>query len=223
MGRKRTIDREATMVAIESVVRRHGVGGLSIDAVAKEAGISKSSVVYDFQNKAGLLAAFTSSRLAAHRAQLESFLPKDQAPNRWLRALLKASEETPTDEEVSVAMIISAAMSSEEECHSLMCQEINEVFDRVLSEADDPRTASLAYLALHGIKSLEFFGFSRFDPESRQKLLRDICWLVQAKLPSEPPAEHPACEPPQTDLTKTDLSQKGLAQTGLPATDPPIR
>ncbi len=189
MGRKRTIDREATMLAIESVVRRLGVGGLSIDAVAKEAGISKSSVVYDFRNKAGLLAAFTRSRIAAHREQLDALQPQDDAPNRWLRGLLAATEQTPTEEEVSIAMVISSAMSSEEECHALMCEEIGDTMERVAREAEDPRRANLAYLALHGIKSLEFFGFCRFDPETRQELLNDIRWLLQSALPEPPPAK----------------------------------
>ena len=57
MGRKRTIDRDALMDGVESVARREGVSGLSIDALAKEVGISKSSVVYDCGSKAGLLAA----------------------------------------------------------------------------------------------------------------------------------------------------------------------
>ena len=53
MGRKRTIDRDALMDGVESVARREGVSGLSIDALAKEVGISKSSVVYDCGSKAG--------------------------------------------------------------------------------------------------------------------------------------------------------------------------
>jgi AcrR family transcriptional regulator len=43
-------------------VRQLGLAGLSIDAVAKEAGISKSSVVYDFRNKNALLAAFIEKK-----------------------------------------------------------------------------------------------------------------------------------------------------------------
>mgnify|MGYP002715770027 CR=1 FL=1 len=63
MGRKRTIDRDALMDGVESVARREGVSGLSIDALAKEVGISKSSVVYDCGSKAGLLAAFAFTAL----------------------------------------------------------------------------------------------------------------------------------------------------------------
>ena len=45
MGRRKTIDRQATLRAIETVVRERGFAALSIDAVAKAAGISKSSVL----------------------------------------------------------------------------------------------------------------------------------------------------------------------------------
>ena len=65
MGRKRTIDRDALMDGVESVARREGVSGLSIDALAKEVGISKSSVVYDCGSKAGLLAALLVTRSAS--------------------------------------------------------------------------------------------------------------------------------------------------------------
>mgnify|MGYP002712407599 CR=1 FL=1 len=40
MGRKRTIDRDTLMDGVESVARREGVSGLSIDALAKEVGMS---------------------------------------------------------------------------------------------------------------------------------------------------------------------------------------
>ena len=62
MGRKRSIDRDELMRAVDAVARRAGVSGLSIDAVATEAGVSKSSVVYDCQGKACLLYTSPSPR-----------------------------------------------------------------------------------------------------------------------------------------------------------------
>ena len=63
MGRKRTIGQSELMRAIEAVARREGLEGLSIDAVAKEAGISKSSVLYDCGSKSALLAEFIRNQL----------------------------------------------------------------------------------------------------------------------------------------------------------------
>lgn len=198
MGRKRTIDRDATMAAIQSVVRRDGVGGLSIDAVAKEAGISKSSVVYDFQNKAGLLAAFTRNRMEGHRQQLEASLPSPDQPNRWLHAIMDCMAESPSDEDIEVAMLIAAATTSQEECHTIMCKEFGTSLCRVLAEAPDPRKARLAFVALHGLKSLEFLRFHHFDAISREEVLSDIAALLD--LPSSDDDDPPKPDQPASPI-----------------------
>ncbi|AGT11494.1 TetR/AcrR family transcriptional regulator [Paracoccus aminophilus] len=180
------------MAAIEAVVRREGVGGLSIDAVAKEAGISKSSVVYDFRNKAGLLAAFTRDRLDTHRRVIEDQFRDDDRPNRSLRAMLHCSQERPSAEETQVAMLISSAMRSEEECHNIMRDEVSRMFVQIREEAPDARRARLAYIALYGLKSLEFFGFHQFEAGERQELLSDITEFLDLDDPSPRPGPAPS-------------------------------
>ncbi len=178
MGRKRTIDRAATMAAIETVVLRDGVSGLSIDAVAREAGISKSSVVYDFHNKSGLLAAFTRNRMQQHRALLEEARTKLDGSDTWLRAAIHQSQETLTDEENAVALMVAAATHASEECHNVMRQELAQHLEDVQADAADPRATLLAFLALHGLKCMEYFNFYHFDSDTRETLLRDISALI---------------------------------------------
>lgn len=48
MGRRRTIDRDQLLDAAEAVIAREGAAGLTIDAVAKEMGITKGGVQYCF-------------------------------------------------------------------------------------------------------------------------------------------------------------------------------
>lgn len=183
MGRKRTIDRAVTMAAIEAVVLRDGVGGLSIDAVAREAGISKSSVVYDFRNKSGLLAAFTRNCMEAHRDRLLELRESTEGTDRWLRAAIRDSRETLCVEDTEVAMKLAAATHSSEECHEVMCQEISGFLEMAKKDANDQRSTLLAFVALHGLKCLEYFNFQRFDSDTRTQLLTDIAWLLDAGLP----------------------------------------
>lgn len=55
VGRRRSIDRGKMLDAAERVVARDGAAGLTIDAVAREAGISKASVLYDVKTKQHLV------------------------------------------------------------------------------------------------------------------------------------------------------------------------
>ncbi|SMO40610.1 TetR/AcrR family transcriptional regulator [Paracoccus laeviglucosivorans] len=181
MGRKRSIDRDGLMQAVECVARRCGVSGLSIDAVAKEAGVSKSSVVYDCESKAGLLAAFTRYQLDQHRENFdEAFARHEGQPNAWLRALIDEFRTAPTDEDIAMALLISAGMGENAECRDIMRQELCRDAERVAAEADEPRKMLRALLTLHGMAFLEYFGFHRFDDQTRKEILDDLMVIAES-------------------------------------------
>jgi len=56
---------ERILTAAENVVTRDGVANLSLDAVAREAGVSKGGLLYHFPNKSALVTAIVE-RLASH-------------------------------------------------------------------------------------------------------------------------------------------------------------
>ncbi|WP_100526176.1 TetR/AcrR family transcriptional regulator [Paracoccus aminovorans] len=180
LGRKRSIDRDELMQAIERVARRSGVAGLSIDAVAKEAGISKSSVVYDCESKAGLLAAFTRHQMAQHRASFDEVLVRHQGqPNARLRALIETFRTAPTDEEIAMAMLISAGMGENAECREIMREVMAEDADAIAAQAGDKPKMLRALLTLHGMAFLEYFGFHRFDDKTRNEILDELMAVAE--------------------------------------------
>lgn len=182
MGRKKSIDRATTMNAIEAVVRQHGLAGLSIDAVAKEAGISKSSVVYDFRNKNALLAAFIENRMETKRAMVDDRCQSHpDRTNPWMRSLLEVIAQAPSQEDMDIAIIIAAGMGSGDECRGVMQRRVAEDLETVLAEAENPRAALLSYLAAYGLLTMECFGFHHFAPDLRKRILEDIVWLLSAR------------------------------------------
>ncbi|WP_199257423.1 TetR/AcrR family transcriptional regulator [Paracoccus binzhouensis] len=181
MGRKRSIDRDELMQAIERVARRAGIAGLSIDAVAREAGISKSSVVYDCDSKAGLLAAFTRHRMSQHRADFQEMLARHQGqPNARLRAVIEKFRTAPTEEEIAMAMLVSASMGENAECREIMRECMAEDVDQIAAEAGNKAKMLRALLTLHGMAFLEFFGFYRFDDETRNEILDELMVVAES-------------------------------------------
>ena len=51
---------------------------------------------------------------------------------------------------------------------------------RIIAESVSPRGAILAYLALEGLKFLEYLDFHHFDADERAAIIREIGWLVNA-------------------------------------------
>lgn len=184
VGRKRTIDRSVTMDAIEAVVRQHGVAGLSIDAVAREAGISKSSVVYDFESKDQLLAAFIRRQLDQKKVDMNAAAAQYEGqPDALMRGMIDVCMDRPTDEDIACAMAITASFANDNTCREMMGTSFIDDLNRVMAEAADPRRARLAWAALHGVMSLEYLGFHAFPPDERRQILTDIASLL-----SDPPA-----------------------------------
>jgi AcrR family transcriptional regulator len=169
------------MDAVESVARREGVSGLSIDAVAKEAGISKSSVVYDCGSKAALLSDFTRHQLGQYRMRFHEALQAHAGqPNAWLRAMIDMGREAPSDDDVAITMLISASMGENAECRELMRKSLDEDARRVAADAQDCGKMLQLLLAVHGLLFLECFGLQRFDEITRQELLDGLMKTLEA-------------------------------------------
>lgn len=193
MGRKRTIDRDALMNGVESVARRDGVSGLSIDALAREVGISKSSVVYDCGSKAGLLAAFTRHKIGQYRQRFDEALQAHAGqPNAWLRTMIEMGREGPSEDDVAMTMLISASMGEHAECRELMRAALAEDARRVLADAEDQGKMLQLLLAVHGLFFLECFGLQRFDEITRQELLDGFMKSLEADKGSSPATSAPS-------------------------------
>ncbi len=181
MGRKRVIDQQAVLDAAERVVGRDGAANLTIDAVAKEAGVNKASVLYDHKSKQALVEAVVDrafERDNAHHAGIEEQIddPKDRA----IRGRILAAAEPPPEEFRAVALNLSAALALDAGLRGKMQDNQARTIARIDETSPSPRGALLAYLALEGLKFLEHLDFHHFTREDRDRVLREINWLVTA-------------------------------------------
>ncbi len=85
--------------AAEALVRTRGVGGLTLDAAAQAAGVSKGGLLYHFASKEALLDALLK-RLAAFIAEdfAAGIAAEAEGPGRVARAMLTWSLGLPRDE-----------------------------------------------------------------------------------------------------------------------------
>ncbi|WP_108259608.1 TetR/AcrR family transcriptional regulator [Mangrovicoccus ximenensis] len=181
VGRKRVIDKARMLDAIEAVVREDGMQGLSIEAVARECGISKASVLYDYDTKHNLLMAYVRERIEEHQAKVAAATePFSGGANALLSGLVAASRQAPSEDDMATAVIVSLGVRSDDDLRRLLRESFTAEMARVQAEAADPRRAALAYLALSGLQLIEYLGFNSFGDAERQTLLEDIAGLADA-------------------------------------------
>ena len=86
--------REHILQAAGCLVVTEGVAALTLDAVAKQAGVSKGGLLYHFPSKEVLMLAMIDAWHAWIKAQLDaerSKLPDPAAPGAWHHALINTS------------------------------------------------------------------------------------------------------------------------------------
>jgi len=186
MTRPRTIDQDAVLAAAEAVVARKGAANLTLDAVAAEAGISKASVTYDYGSKQCLIKAVIerSLRLEEDRIQasVDSF---GEAPAAEIlgRITAIADADVGHDHGQAAALNLCSALAQDEELHSLVRDFYRRQFDAIQKNTENRSEATIAFLAIEGLKTLKYFGFYSWPAGEREKILKDIA----ASLPSGTP------------------------------------
>ncbi len=174
MGRKQTIDRGALLDAAERVVLRDGAGQLSMEAVAREAGVSKGGVLYAFSSKDALIDALFSRVFASMDKIVEDFIAKagDSGEN-WAKAHVLASRNAETlINERSVALIANFMRSPEYRKGAR--EYYATVIDRLDLTTLAGRKARLALLACEGALLLRGFDFHPISAEDWTAIHDDI-------------------------------------------------
>ena len=188
MGRKRVIDQQAILDAGEAVVARLGAASLTLDAVAVEAGISKASVIYDFKTKQALVEAIVERafrRDHEHHATVEAELASPDSAA--IHGRIKVAAEPPPEEFKPVALSLSMALTLDPALRTRMQTSQADTVGRIIETSSSPQGALLAYLAVEGLKFLEYLDFHHFSPDDRTRIIRDIGWLATATPPDDTP------------------------------------
>ncbi|NTW57048.1 MAG: TetR/AcrR family transcriptional regulator [Chlorobiaceae bacterium] len=190
MARTKKVTSNEILDAVERVVMKLGVSRLSIDAVAREAGISKSRVVYDYKSKNALLEALID-RQFQRDVERNRILVEESAGTKHpeLFARLRSSENVPDDVEKAVAMAVTASISSEQSVR----QKMREWFGydlKAMEAGEKPQVARLAFFALLGFGCPEWFGLVEWSESERLAFVADIR-AMYACCPDEPTLSPP--------------------------------
>lgn len=175
----RPSSRPAIVDAALRVAERAGVGAVTLEAVAAEAGLTKGGVVYHFPTKAELLAGIHAELAARWEEQLTGLLdvePSEATRADRLAAYIRASAETATPGEY---LFVSDA-----ETTRANAEPWDEVSARWAPDAPRPRADGsyapeelrvfVAQLAADGLWSHTFVNGERMPPELRAAVAEAI-------------------------------------------------
>lgn len=182
--RTRTVAIQAAL----AIIARDGPGRLTLDAIAREGGISKGGLMHQFPTKTAVLKALLEHQVAHFEAFSAKYMAEHGAE---LAHPHLATQIATTRESIAganpIAFAIMGAMAQEPDLLSISKERSAETIRAIKAEAADPELATLRWAAALGLALTVMLGMSPLGEEERERLfdrlLDDKQWSALSGAP----------------------------------------
>jgi AcrR family transcriptional regulator len=155
--------------AAEDVVLRDGIGRLTLDAVAREASLSKGGLMHHFPTKDALIDAMVRRKVDAWRTEYEAAIEREiPGPGRVARAIigLCLCDTNPGgDAECRRCFVLMAALVHDAKHVAPLREAHRNLESRLLADGLLRGMAEVVQLAMSGLWFDRMFGLTAFTPE----------------------------------------------------------
>ena len=182
--RSRNVALDAALV----IIARDGPGRLTLDAIARESGLSKGGVMHQFRTKEGVLKALLERQMA-HFEEFRANIRVTSANPELVTEITTVREAANTPNSAALALL--AAMVENPDLMALPRDSDLKIIAAIKAEAADPDLAMLRWAAARGLLLGALFGMSPIGKPERDRLfarlLDDSQWSALEK-PAKPRA-----------------------------------
>jgi AcrR family transcriptional regulator len=184
--RTRTSSRTRILDAAAEIVAEIGAGKMTLDAVAERAGLSKGGLLYNFPSKDALLQAMIERMVEDGVNEREASRSANaHRPNVEARCIIASDLAHCASHGRDVASGMLAAISE----NPSLLEPVRKVAAEewaMLQASDCPELSVIAWLAVHGLMSLDMFGISPVSPEDRERVLAALDRLLDCRTLPQP-------------------------------------
>jgi AcrR family transcriptional regulator len=172
--------RAQILTAAHTVVRQNGTDALTLDAVAKEAGVSKGGLLYHFPNKESLIQGMVQSLIEEFEEAIRVEIAQDPTPEkagRFARAYIRATfnSDYPLPA-LSESMLAAVALNP------TLLHPLQQAFEswqvRLLDDGIDPAIATIIRTAADGIWFAELMNFAPPTEPLRNAVYQKLLSLI---------------------------------------------
>ena len=175
--------RDRLLDAAEQVVAQDGVNGLTLNAVAEGAGVSKGGLLYHFPSKSALIVAVVERLATECDADTAKAIEAagSEGPGRFTRAYLNARMGPcdPKDEKIFTALL--AAAGTDPQYLEPFRRRHIEWQKRLANDGIDPAVATIVRLAIDGFCLGTMLGMPVPQDELRAQIFAKLIEMTQPK------------------------------------------
>lgn len=165
-----------------ATVRTHGIAGLTLDAVAKEAGVSKGGLLHHFRSKDVLIETMLRRLMTQFQAHVQAYVDQEApTPGRWLRAYVRATfDDEPPPLEL-IAVLLSGVLENET-LMALVRDDWQHWQDRLINDGVPAARAQVIRQAADAYWSERLIGVASTEHAARAELMTELLKLTEVEL-----------------------------------------
>lgn len=173
--------RQTLLAAAVQVIQEEGLQCLTLEAVARVAGVSKGGLLYHFPSKETLITELVADRLARFDVAIERAAATEGGPTRgrWLRAYVRLTFAPPQPGSDLTAALFAAAATNQ-----ALLAPVWAAFDRwqacAIADGLDPTAATLVRLAADGLWFADLFGAAAVTAPMRAAVCDALIRAIEA-------------------------------------------
>jgi AcrR family transcriptional regulator len=170
--------RRRLIEATQQALRRHGLGGLTLDRVAHEAGVSKGGLLHHFASKDALIEAVLRQLFDEFDALVERYLEQEPpGRGRQLRAYVRATfEDDPPPLELSALLLV--AVTENPALMRLIQDDFARWQERLLNDGVSAVRAMVVRQAADAHWSEVLMSVAPTDPTLRRSIRDELLYLI---------------------------------------------
>ncbi len=177
MGRIATIDSDRLLDAAADLLAETGASGLTLEAVAERAGVSKGGLQYSFPSKRALVQAMLDRMADRLDAAVAAALGREpEGPGRLARAYVRGSlGHAPAPRPARAALLAAAALDPR--MLEGRRDAYREMHGRLVADGLAAPRAAVVMLATDGFLLLDLLGLLPFAPAERDAIADELAAL----------------------------------------------
>ncbi|GAB4547254.1 MAG: TetR/AcrR family transcriptional regulator [Anaerolineae bacterium] len=172
--------RERLIEAALLTLQARGAAALTLDAVAREAGLSKGGLLHHFPNKDALIEALLRHLFKQFEQRVQYYYSLEQPrPGRWLRAYIHASfEEHPIPLEISLALL--SAIIENSALMAIIQEDFKRWQDILISDGIAPARATIIRQAADASWMERLLDLEPPDPVLRAHIMAQLLHMAES-------------------------------------------
>ncbi|WP_419875110.1 TetR/AcrR family transcriptional regulator [Candidatus Pristimantibacillus sp. PTI5] len=164
--------RNLILSAASSIIKTLGAEKLTLEAVAKEAGISKGGLLHHFPNKQALISAMVEESTNDFVSNMNERAANAAGDGKWSRAYIEATfvdDKSGNGNELNTAII--ASLFTNPDLLLKLQNEYSNWQKKIENDGIDPVLATIVRLAVDGLWFSEIFEVGDLNSELRKKVI----------------------------------------------------